>query len=137
MLGYIVQILIVFFSLKMCVSLNPQFPVMMEHKISLTRARFLQFSPLLYVISLGAFVIPHPWLNILAPVPFGLMLLVPGIVLGKKCADILDRSGTDRTNNAKNISSNIFWLGIATLIFILANIALSLFPWVFHSVLQD
>lgn len=125
MLGYFGLLVIFYFSVKLCLSINPQIPVMVEHKITQPRARILQFSPLLYIISLVAFVVPYSWLKLLAPIPLGLLLLVPGILLGKKCAGMLDRSGTDRTSKAKDISFNIMWLGLATLIFIVVNIALS------------
>ncbi len=125
MLGYIALIVILYLSVKLCISINSQILIMVENKIPQLQARILQFSPLLYIVSLVAFVIPVPWLKLLAPIPFGLLLLAPGILLGKKCANTLDCSGTDRTNKAKDIASNIMWLGLATLIFIIANIALS------------
>jgi len=124
-LGYIGLIVIVYLAIKLCISINPQIPVMVEHNISQTKARILQYSPLLYIISLVAFVAPISSLKLLAPIPLGFLLLAPGILLGKNCASTLELSGTDRTYKAKDISSNIMWLGIATVIFIIANIALA------------
>lgn len=125
MLGYVALIVILYLSVKWCISINSQIPIMIENKITQSQSRMLQFSPLLYIVSLIAFVIPVSWLKLLAPIPFGLLLLAPGIFLGKRCANTLDRSGTDRVNKAKDTASNIMWLGLAVLIFIIANMALS------------
>jgi hypothetical protein len=126
MLGIVALIFIIILSVKLSLAMNKHCSAMLSNEIPLGSIRAIQMSPLLYIISLVAFVLPISWLVWLAPIPFGFLLLVPGIMLGKKFSMLLERSGTDVGVEAGRTVSNIMWLGIGVALFIAGNIAFSL-----------
>ena len=125
MLGIVALIFIIILSVKLSLAMNKHYSAMLSNEIPLGSIRTIQMSPLLYIISLVAFVLPISWLVWLAPIPFGSLLLVPGIMLGKKFSMLLERSGTDVGVEAGRTASNIMWLGIGVALFIAGNIAFS------------
>ena len=126
MLGIVALIFIIILSLKLGLAMNKHYSVMVSNEIAPTGIRAVQLSPLLYIISIVAFVLPISWPVWLAPLPFGFLLLIPGIMLGKKFSMLLERSGTDVGVEAGRTVSNVMWLGIGVATFIAGNIAISL-----------
>ena len=126
MLGIVALIFIIILSLKLSLAMNKHYSVMVSNEIAPAGIRAVQLSPLLYIISIVAFVLPILWPVWLAPLPFGFLLLIPGIMLGKKFSMLLERSGTDVGVEAGRTVSNVMWLGIGVATFIAGNIAVSL-----------
>lgn len=126
MLGIVALIFIIILSIKLSIAINSHHPVMAANEMTPTRIRMLQISPLLYIPSVVAFVLPISWLIWLAPIPFGFLLLAPGITLGRKYSKLLECSGTDVGVEAGKTASNIMWLGVGTVIFIVGNLLVSL-----------
>lgn len=123
MLGIVVLVFIVTLSIRLFLEMNKHRSVMVANEIALFTVRAVQISPLLYIPSVVAFVFPISWLVWLAPIPFGFLMLVPGITLGRKYSRLLERSGTDVGVAAGRTVSNIMWLGIGVVIFIVGNIS--------------
>lgn len=126
MLGIVALLFLVFLSIKLGISLNGHFGVMRDNELSVSHIRALQISPLLYILSLVAFVLPISWLTWLAPIPFGFAILVPGVYLGYRASIKLEVGGTHMADDAGRAASNIMWLGIGVAIYILGNIVFSL-----------
>lgn len=78
------------------------------------------------ILSMVAFVLPIAWLAWLAPIPFGFMILVPGIYLGYRASSKLEGGGTHMADEAGRASSHIMWWGFGVAIYILANILFAL-----------
>lgn len=126
MLGIVGLIFIVILSVKLFVAMNKHHTAMVDNQITPVKIRILQLSPILYIPSVIAFVLPISWLVWLAPIPFGFLLLAPGITLGRKYSKLLECSGTDVGVEASKTASNIMWLGVGVVIFIIGNILISL-----------
>lgn len=126
MLELVALALFVLVSVKLSYALSSHASVMAKSEIEGAQFRALQMSPLLYIPTLIAFVLPVSWLAWLSPIPFGFLLLLPGIVLGKKYSAILERAGTDEAESAGRSASNIMWLGIAAAVFITAIVLISI-----------
>lgn len=129
MLGIVTLIFIVILSVKLSVTMNQHVSVMVSNAIPKSKVRAVQVAPLLYIPSLVGLVFPVSWLAWLAPIPFGLLLLVPGIVLGSKYSKLLECAGTDVAGRASRAVSNIMWLGLGVVIYIAGNIFLAI---IFH-----
>lgn len=125
MLGIVTLIFLVFLSIKLGISLNSHVSVMKDNELSSSQIRALQVSPLLYVLSLLALVLPISWLTWRAPIPLGFAILAPGIYLGHRASRKLDVGGTHMAAEAGRSASNIMWLGIGVAIYILGNILFS------------
>jgi len=126
MLGYAALIFIIYLSVKLSLTLRRHKQVLLEHEVSSAKLIFLQLSPLLYIVSLFGFTLPFPWLDLFRPIPTGFLLLIPGIILGKKISGAMDRVGFDTVANAGRTANNIMWLGIGVAIFIAGNIIIRL-----------
>jgi len=116
MLGYVALLFLLAFSVKAAIGLQKHRPVFAAHGVTSVQISVLQFSLLLYALSLVAFTLPVYWLRFLS-----LLLLAPGIVLGRRIAARLD-VGNDAAVQASGAASNAFWLGVAALLFIVGNI---------------
>lgn len=126
MLGIVALIFIIILSLKLSLAMNKHYSVMVSNGIAPAGIRAVQLSPLLYIIGIVAFILPISWPVWLVPLPFGFLLLIPGIMLGKKFSMLLECSGTDVGVEAGRTVSNVMWLGIGVATFIAGNIAISL-----------
>ena len=103
----------------------------MEYGISPANFILLQGSCFLYVVSLIVFVVFYSTLAFLYPIPVGFVILLPGILLGRKISNILDRAGVDKAASAGKVANNIMWLGIGVGVFIAANV---LFALIYHNI---
>jgi hypothetical protein len=126
MLGYVALIFIIYLSVKLSFQLAKHKQVLQTHGVSSAKFKLLQFSSLFYIVSLVGFALPLPWLDLFRPIPTGFLILLPGIVLGKKISNTMERVGVDTAANAGRAANNIMWLGIGTGIFMAANIILGL-----------
>jgi len=124
-LGYVALIFILVASVKVGMELQRYRSVFVAHGITSLQLSALQLSLLLYALCLLAFALPVSWLRFLAPVPFGFLLLAPGILLGRRISARLD-TGYDAASQASRMASNAFWLGIAALVFVAGNIIVRL-----------
>jgi len=124
MLGYVALIFIIYLSIKLSLKLKEHKQVFLKYEVSSAKLTFLQLSPLLYVVSLFGFALPFPWLDLLRPIPTGFLLLMPGIIIGKKISGAMDRVGFDTAAKAGRAANNIMWLGIGAAIFIAGNIVI-------------
>jgi hypothetical protein len=66
-----------------------------------------------------------PLLYTIHPIPIILIVLVPGVLKGKRLNSLLEVSGTDRGVAAGRVADKVAWLGIGIGIYILAS-------WVFN-----
>ncbi|HHI94513.1 MAG TPA: hypothetical protein ENK04_13540 [Gammaproteobacteria bacterium] len=126
MLGYVALIFIIYLSIKLSFKLKGHKQVFLKYEVSSARLTFLQLSSLLYIVSLFGFALPFPWLDLLRPIPTGFLLLIPGIILGKKISGTMDRVGFDVAVKAGRVANNIMWLGVGTAIFMAGNILIRL-----------
>lgn len=126
MLGYVALIFIIYLSIKFSFQLIKHKQILLTHGISLAKITFLQYSSLFYIVSLIGYALPFPWLDLFRPIPTGFLILLPGIILGKKISNTMERVGIDKAANAGRAANNIMWLGIGAGIFIAANIILRL-----------
>ena len=126
MLGYAALIFIIYLSVKLSLRLRDHKRVFLEHEISSAKLTSLQLSPILYIVSLFGFALPFPWLDLFRPIPTGFLLLIPGIILGKKISGAMDRVGVDTAVKAGRAANNIMWLGIAAALFMAGNIVIQL-----------
>jgi hypothetical protein len=110
-------------SVKLSLQIKKCKQALLSHGVSSGKYISLQLSPLLYIVSLVGFFLHFPWLD---SVTAGIVLLSPGIVLGKKIAHTMERVGIDTAANAGRVASNIMWLGIGAGIFMVANVILGL-----------
>lgn len=131
MLGVVALIFGVYLSVKLAFHLNHHKSIMMEYGISPANFILLQGSCFLYVVSLIVFVILYSALAFLYPIPVGFVILLPGILLGRKISNILDRAGVDKAASAGKVANNIMWLGIGVGVFIAANV---LFALIYHNI---
>jgi hypothetical protein len=122
MLGYLILVVLLIALVNASVALQRRRSAFATYGVTSFQVSTLQFSLLLYALSLLAFVAPVSLLRYLAPIPFGLLLLVPGIVLGWRIAAKLD-TGMDSASQASRVASNVFWLGLATFAIIAGNMA--------------
>jgi len=128
-LGIVALVFVIILSVKLSIAMNRHRAVMVSNDIAPTKIRMLQVSSLLYVPSVVAFGLPIGWPAWLAPIPFGFLLLVPGIALGRKYSKVMECSGTDVGVDAGRNASNIMWLGLGIVIFIVGNMLVaSLIP---------
>ncbi len=125
MLGIATLIFIIILSFKLFIAMNRHYEVMVNNGVAPLKVRAVQISPLLYIPALAALVLPISWLGGLLLIPFGFLLLVPGITLGKKYSKMFECSGTDVGVAAGRTMSNIMWLGIGVIVFILGNSVIS------------
>lgn len=126
MLGFVALIFIIYLSIKLSLKLREHKQVYLKHEVSSAKLASLQLSPLLYIVSIFGFAFPFPWLDLFRPIPTGFLLLIPGIVLGKKISGAMDRVGFDAAVKAGRAANNIMWLGIGTAIFMVGNIVIRL-----------
>ena len=124
MIGYAALIFLVVLAFRTTLSLGRHREAFAEHAVSKNQVTLLQASMLLYVVSLLAFAIPVSVLRYLAPIPLGVLLLLPGIVLGRRLAAKLD-TGHDAAIGASRAASNASWLGLAALLFMAVNIGIA------------
>lgn len=125
MFGYVTLIFLTFLAFRSTYSLGKHRAAFTENSVPSHQVNVLQISVLLYVVSMVAFAIPVSALRYVAPIPFGFILLLPGIVIGRRLAAKLD-TGHDLAAGASRVASNASWLGLAILIFIAANIGIAL-----------
>jgi len=121
MLGYIGLIALIYLSFKLSFQLTTHKQVFQEYGIPPTKVYILQASSLLYILSLVGFTLPFSWLDLFRPIPIGFLLLLPGIIIGKKISNTMDL-GLQGPAAAGRVASNVMWLGIGTGIFIAGNI---------------
>ena len=126
MLGYIALIFIIYLSVKLSLKLREHKKILLENKISSAKFIALQLAPLLYIVSLFGLTLPFSWLDLFRPIPTGFLLLIPGIILGKKISSSMDTVGIDKAAKAGRAANNIMWLGVGTAIFIAGNIVIHL-----------
>jgi len=126
MLGIIVAIFIIYLSIKMSLQLKKHKEVFVLHGISSSKIIALQFAALLYILSLVGYILPVSMLDLIRPIPIGFLLLLPGIILGKKLSNAMECIGIDSASRAGRTANNIMWLGIGVGIYISANVILGL-----------
>lgn len=124
-MGLILLIVITVLSIKFAVTINRYYGEMVAVGIGPLKIRSIQVSSLLYVLPVVAMSFPFSWLIWLTPIPFGFLLLIPGIVLGKLNAMPLERSGKDVGVEAGRAVANVMWLGIAIVIYMIGSVTLS------------
>ena len=122
---YIVLIIIIYLSIKLSFLLSRHKSAFEKYGVESQKIIFLQFASLLYSLSLLDYILPFSELDLFRPIPFGLLILLPGIILGKKVSEKMQISGVTDGVNAGQVANNIMWLGIGTGIFIMANIIFS------------
>lgn len=126
MLDYFALIFIVFLSIKLSLQLANHKQAFQAHGISQARRLALQLAPLLYILSLAGLAVPVSWLDLFGPIPVGFLLVLPGILLGRKISGSLGRVGIDTAAEAGRAAGNVMWLGAGVAIFMAANIVLGL-----------
>ena len=132
MLGYVAFLFLTVLSVRLALSLRSYREVIARVGFSTFQFRMLQTSLLLYVLSLLGFAVPVGVLKILAPIPLGFLLLIPGILLGKKISARLETAGNDVAERASRVVVNAFWLGIGSGVFMAGNIAVELIVGSYH-----
>src|SRR5713101_3639786 len=55
------------------------------------------------------------------PLPFGVLLAIPAIVVVRKIKLVLEHSGTDRTKRAKDASDHAIFVGYASVVLAIAD----------------
>jgi len=115
-----------YLSIKLPLNLRKHKKVFLKHGVSSVKLTFLQLSPTLFVVSLFGFTLPFPWLDLLQPIPTGFLLLIPGIILGKKISSTMDLIGFDTAAKAGRAANNIMSLGIGAAIFMAGTIVIQL-----------
>ena len=123
---YIVLFIIVYSSIKLSFQLSKHKSAFNKHGVAANQVVWLQIASLLYALSLLGYILSFSVLDLFRPIPFGLLILLPGILLGKKLSAQMQLTGVTDGVNAGNVAGNIMWLGIATGIFIIANIMFTL-----------
>lgn len=126
MLNFAIFLIIIVLGLRFFVLSIKSHKTYTEYGVSPVLATFLHLSPLLYLLSATAFVVPVSWLVWLVPVPFGVALLLPGMTAGKMTHSVLERSGVDTGVMAGNVAANIMWLGVGVGVWFAINIAINL-----------
>lgn len=126
MLGIFALVFLTVLSLKLSLKLRTHKQIFFEHKVSKVKYFSLQLSPLLYIVSMFGLLLPFSWLDYFRPIPIGILLLVPGIILGKNISAVMDRVGFNDTAMAGRAANNIMWLGIGEGIIIACIIAIRL-----------
>ena len=126
MLGFVALIFIIYLSIKLSLKLREHKQVYLKYEVSSAKITSLQLSPLLYIVSIIGFALPFPWLDLFRPIPTGFLLLIPGIILGKKISGAMDRVGFDTAVKAGRAANNIMWLGLGAAIFLVGNIVFRL-----------
>jgi len=126
MLSYVALIFIVFLSVKLSFQLIKHKEAFSSHGVSSAKIFLLQLSSLLYIASLVGFALPMQSLEVLSPIPVGFLILLPGIILGYRISSHMQRVGRDYAISAGRAVNNIMWLGIATGIFMAANIVIGM-----------
>ena len=114
MLTYLISLIIVYFSVKSAIQLTPHWPVFETYGVSAQSVLFLQFSSILYIVSLAGLTLPFSGLGLLRPIPIGYLMLLPGILLGRKVSGVMDCVGIDKAAAAGRAANNIMWLGLGT-----------------------
>ncbi len=125
MLGIVALIFIIILSVKLFLNMNRHYPAMVNNAIHPAKARVIQVAPLLYIPGVITLMLSISRL-MLAPIPIGFLLLLPGILLGRKYSKLLECSGTDVGVEAGRTVANIMWLGIGAGVFSAANLLLTL-----------
>ena len=126
MFGIFALIFGMYLSIKLPIQLVKHKQIMLENGITSTKFAFLQLSCLLYIVSLAGFALPFSWLDLMRPIPTGFLILMPGILIGKKISYSMSRTGINKAVNAGRAANNVMWLGIGVGIFITANIVFGL-----------
>lgn len=121
MLGYVTLMFVAFLSAKLALGLRNHKAAFETHGVGSARYTLLRLSPLLYIVSLLG-LLPFSGFDWFRPVPIGFLMLLPGVILGKKVARTLERVGIDRAIEAARAATNIMWLGIGTALFMAGNI---------------
>lgn len=123
MLGYAALIVLIILAIRFSVVVGKHRKVIEQYGCSPTCFRALQLSPLLYIPSLLGFIVSIDYLQSVLPIVIGVILLVPGIALGRKVSSRLSTAGIDVAQSASPEVDNAFWLGIGVALFMLGNIA--------------
>lgn len=126
MLGYVALIFIIYLSVRLSLQLMKHKEAFSSHEVSSAKIILLQLSSLLYIASLVGLALPMQALELLRPVPVGFLILLPGIIWGYSISSHMQRVGRDYAISAGKSANNIMWLGIATGIFMAANIGIGM-----------
>ena len=126
MLGYVALIFIIYLSVKLSLQLAKHKEAFSSHEVSSGKIILLQLSSLLYIASLVGLALPLQALELLRPIPVGFLILLPGIILGYNISSHMQRIGRDYAISAGRAANNLMWLGIATGIFMAANIGIGM-----------
>ena len=126
MLGYVALIFIIYLSVKLSLQLMKHKDAFSSHEVPSAKIILLQLSSLLYIASLVGVALPIQALELLRPIPVGFLILLPGIMLGYSISSHMQRVGRDYAISAGRSANNIMWLGIATGIFMAANIGIGM-----------
>jgi len=126
MLGYVALIFIIYLSVKLSLNLMRHKKAFSSHEVSSGKIALLQLSSLLYIASLVGLALPLQALEFIRPIPMGFLILLPGIILGYIISNHMQRVGLDYAISAGRSANNIMWLGIATGIFMAANIGIGM-----------
>ena len=128
MLGIGGLIFITFLCIKLSLELNKHKDTLCLNGISKAKFRFFQITPLFYVIGVAVFAL-LPLFQIIEPTVsllVSITILCPGIVIGKDISKSMEVVGLAAAAKAGRAASNIMWLGVVSIIFIVANIVIGL-----------
>lgn len=125
MLGIPALLIFIFLSFKFSLKLTKDKPFLIEKGISKPIYTCLFLSPYLYILSLFSALYSFTFIPLFIAILISLILAVPGIALGHKVYNDMDRLGTDVAERAGKQAGNIKSLGIFVIIFIISNLAIS------------
>ena len=127
MIGYIVLIIIVYLSFKYSFKVKRNMETFKENGMSTLAIYLLNFSSLLYIISILAFIFPISWLTNFLQLFLAYLLILPSIYLGYVISSKMEKVGLELAAKGARIADAIMWLGVGLSVFITGNILVELF----------
>ena len=128
MLSFILIIFLYITIFKLNGSIQKSKNGFLDHGVSFKEYKILIFSLWLYVLPIFIMVFPINLLTYLMfPIPFLILLFIPGIKVGKNIEKKLSTSGIDVGVKASNVADNVKALGIGSLLLALGIWAFAYF----------
>jgi len=121
MIGYIVLIIIVYLSFKYSFKVKRNMETFKENGMSTLAIYLLNFSSLLYIISILAFIFPISWLTNFLQLFLAYLLILPSIYLGYVISSKMEKVGLELAAKGARIADAIMWLGVGLSVFITGN----------------
>ncbi len=117
MLSFIIIIFMYFAIFKLNGSIQKNKDGYLNHGVSNKEYKALIFTLWLYVLPIFIMLFPVKYLAyFMFPIPFLILLFIPGIKVGKKIEKILSTSGIDVGVKAGRVADNVKALGIGSLL---------------------